>query len=168
YVKTGKIAYYLRDLPLSSIHPNAQSTAAAARCAAEQGKYWEMHDTLFSKQDEWSSLSGDALTQKLMQYAADEGMNTQEFLSCYENSDFSAQISEDIADAQRYGIKGTPSSIIVLPKTANETKLIRILSANPEYTSKGILALAKDTEGNYVFFVKGAFPYSIFTSILES
>jgi protein-disulfide isomerase len=50
YVKTGKVKYVLRDFPLEPIHPLAFKAAEAARCASDQGKYWEMHDRLFSNQ----------------------------------------------------------------------------------------------------------------------
>jgi protein-disulfide isomerase len=51
----GKIKIYFRDFPLSSIHPFAEKAAEASRCAGEQGKYWEYHDMLFQKQNEWAS-----------------------------------------------------------------------------------------------------------------
>ena len=51
----GKIKIYFRDFPLSSIHPFSEKAAEASRCAAEQGKYWEYHDMLFQKQNEWAS-----------------------------------------------------------------------------------------------------------------
>jgi len=57
YIDTGKIKFVLKDFPLTSIHPNAFKAAEAARCAGEQGKYWEMHDKLFESQSEWSPLT---------------------------------------------------------------------------------------------------------------
>ena len=56
YIDTGKVKFYLRDFPLG-FHPNAQKAAEAARCAGDQGKYWEMHDALFKNQSEWSPLA---------------------------------------------------------------------------------------------------------------
>lgn len=47
FVDTGKARYIYRDFPLESIHPNARSAANAARCAGEQGKYFDYHDKLF-------------------------------------------------------------------------------------------------------------------------
>src|SRR5689334_12321708 len=49
YIKSGKVRYYFRDLPLAS-HTFALGAAQAARCAGEQGKFWEMHDHLFANQ----------------------------------------------------------------------------------------------------------------------
>jgi protein-disulfide isomerase len=45
------------QFPLTQIHPNAPGAAAVALCAGKQGKFWEMHDLLFTNQDAWSSLS---------------------------------------------------------------------------------------------------------------
>ncbi|MBI4036625.1 thioredoxin domain-containing protein [Candidatus Daviesbacteria bacterium] len=50
YIDTGKVKFYYRDYPLSQIHPGAQKAAEAARCAGDQGKYWEYHDLIFQNQ----------------------------------------------------------------------------------------------------------------------
>lgn len=44
------------NFPLTSIHPNAGNASLVAECAAEQGKFWPMHDLLFARQAEWESL----------------------------------------------------------------------------------------------------------------
>ncbi|MDE3111263.1 MAG: thioredoxin domain-containing protein, partial [Acidobacteriota bacterium] len=50
YIKPGKVRFYYRDLPLPA-HPHAILAARAAHCAADQSKYWEMHDALFQNQN---------------------------------------------------------------------------------------------------------------------
>ncbi|HET7100115.1 MAG TPA: thioredoxin domain-containing protein, partial [Terriglobia bacterium] len=50
YVKTGKLRYVIHNYPLTQLHANAFRAAEAARCAQDQGKFWEMHDRLFSDQ----------------------------------------------------------------------------------------------------------------------
>lgn len=52
----GKVKLVYKHLPLS-FHPNAQQAAEAAECAGEQNKFWEYHDLLFEKQQEWSPLT---------------------------------------------------------------------------------------------------------------
>lgn len=47
FVDSGKTRYIYRDFPLENIHPSARSAANAARCAGEQGKYFDYHDKLF-------------------------------------------------------------------------------------------------------------------------
>lgn len=50
YVDKGLVKFYYRDFPLTQIHPGAQKAAEAARCAGDQGKYWEYHNLLFQNQ----------------------------------------------------------------------------------------------------------------------
>ncbi len=50
YIDTGKVKFYYRDFPLPQIHPGAQKSAEAARCAGDQNKYWEYHDLVFQNQ----------------------------------------------------------------------------------------------------------------------
>lgn len=52
----GQVKLAYKHLPITSIHPNAQKAAEASECAGEQNKFWEYHDTLFNKQQEWSPL----------------------------------------------------------------------------------------------------------------
>ena len=50
------VAIAFLHFPLVQIHPNAAGAHLAAECAGEQGKFWEMHDLLFERQDEWAAL----------------------------------------------------------------------------------------------------------------
>ncbi len=50
YIDSGKVKFYYRDYPLSQIHPGAQKAAEAARCAGDQNKYWQYHDSVFQNQ----------------------------------------------------------------------------------------------------------------------
>ncbi|PJF38539.1 MAG: thioredoxin, partial [Phototrophicales bacterium] len=108
YVDTNKIAYINRDLPLS-FHKSAESAALAARCAGDQGKYYEMHDLLFENQTEWTT--GDA-RDAFVKYAGDLGLNTAEFESCYDNGKFVEEIKADAALASSVGANGTPTFFI--------------------------------------------------------
>jgi protein-disulfide isomerase len=101
YVKAGKVRYYFRDLPLP-IHPNAMRAARAARCAGEQGKFWEMHDSLFADQS--------ALSEKdLLGRAAALGMNQPRFSECFFSDKYADSIRKSKMGAERMGVTGTPA-----------------------------------------------------------
>jgi protein-disulfide isomerase len=115
YVQTGKLKYVFRDLPLESIHKNAFKAAEAAHCAGEQNKYWEMHDRLFENQ---KSLEPAMLTA----HAQAVGVDTKKFQACLDGGKFAAGIRKDIAEANKYGITGTPTSVIGLTQP-NDSKI---------------------------------------------
>ncbi len=109
YIKTGKLKYVMRDLPLP-FHPNSKPAALAARCAGEQGKYAEMHEKLYSTQEEWSSLT-DA-TAKFKSYAEGLGLEANKFGSCIAEKKYEKEIDADTTLAGEVGATGTPTFYI--------------------------------------------------------
>jgi protein-disulfide isomerase len=99
-----------RHFPLTSIHPNAQKAAEAAECAGEQGKFWEMHDTLFAKQEEWSSLQDPVPTFK--QLAGSLGVGQTQFDSCLDGGKYADKVSADAQEGMAAGVQGTPYFLI--------------------------------------------------------
>jgi protein-disulfide isomerase len=99
------VALAYRDMPMSKIHPLARKAAEAARCAGEQGKFWEYHDLLFADQ---SKLDQDGLMDKARTLKLDE----QRFESCLGSEKFKAQIQQDSQDGMRAGVSGTPGFFI--------------------------------------------------------
>jgi protein-disulfide isomerase len=121
YIQTGKIKYVFRDLPLESIHKNAFKAAEAAHCGGEQGKYWEMHDRLFANQN---SLEPAMLTA----HAQAVGLDTKKFQACLDSGKFAADIRKDIAEANKYGITGTPTSVIGLTQPGDpKIKIVKVI-----------------------------------------
>jgi len=104
YVNTGKVKFVYRDFPLS-FHPQAQKAAEAAACAGKQGKYFEMHDLLFSK-----GVQGSVAGFK--QYAKDLGLNSAQFDSCLDSGETASEIAKDEQDGVSAGIQGTPGFIV--------------------------------------------------------
>jgi protein-disulfide isomerase len=101
YIKTGKIKYFYRDLPLS-MHSHAMVAAQAALCAGDQGKFWEMHDSLFANQG--------ALTENDMANRAKSlGMDSGELTQCVSSEKYSKEIEKSATEAQSMGIDGTPT-----------------------------------------------------------
>lgn len=109
YIDTGKVKYIFRDLPLD-FHPQALDAAKFANCAAEEGKYWEAHDLLFSKQGEWS---GNAEAKSVFSgYAGELGLNATSMEQCISDPAVSAEIANDLQTGAQIGANGTPTFFI--------------------------------------------------------
>lgn len=104
YIDTGKVKLIYRDFPLS-FHPQAQPAAEAAECANEQGKFFEFHDLIFENQ----SLLGPATYS---QWAADLGLDVEQFDSCLDDGKYRAEVQADFAAGQAAGVSGTPTFFI--------------------------------------------------------
>jgi protein-disulfide isomerase len=104
YVQPGKVRYFFRDLPAPE-HTNALAAACAARCAGEQGKFWEMHDLLFAAQPGFAP--GD-----LASYAEGLGLDAKQFSQCLASSKYEQIIRKVIGSAERMGLYGTPVFLI--------------------------------------------------------
>ncbi|MBI5655162.1 DsbA family protein [Candidatus Uhrbacteria bacterium] len=105
-----RVKFVWNDFPLSSIHPNARAAAVAARCAEDQGKFWEYHDRLFQEQEAWSGLS--APTASFVGYAGDLGLNKDSFTSCLVNQPGMHKIQADETEGNINKVQGTPTFFI--------------------------------------------------------
>jgi len=122
YIDTGKIRFVSRDLPLD-FHPFAMKAAEAARCAGDQGKYWELRDALYSKE---VPPSDDVIAKAVESLSLD----SKSFQSCLDSHRYKADVQKDASDAAALQISGTPT--FVLARSAKD-KLdgVRILGAQP-------------------------------------
>lgn len=107
YVDAGKAVLYFRDFP---VHQDSQIEHNAARCANEQDKFWEMHDKLFSLQDEGGVGTDPA--GKMKEIAASIGLDETKFASCLSSKKYQKEIDTDLAAAQELGVRGTPQMFI--------------------------------------------------------
>jgi protein-disulfide isomerase len=101
----GKVRLAYRDFPLDSIHPQARRAAEAARCAHDQGKFWEYHDVLFSQ-------SPQLAPEDLRRYAGQVGLDVTKFDSCLAAGVHKAAVQRDLDEGNRLGITGTPAFFI--------------------------------------------------------
>jgi len=127
YVKTGKVKYVFRDFPIESIHKDAFKAGEAANCAGEQGKYWEMHDRLFSNQQ--------ALGQKdLSLHAQTLGLDMPGFQQCLTSGRQASEIRKDVAEGSKVGVRGTPTFFLGLTQPDSKIKVLRIIRGAQPYT----------------------------------
>jgi len=101
----GKVRLIFRDFPIPSLHPLAAKAHEAARCAAEQGKFWEYHDVLFERSPRLEQ-------PELKQYARDLKLDGAAFDRCLDSGKTQAAVSADVVEGQRLGVSGTPAFFI--------------------------------------------------------
>lgn len=101
----GTVALAFRDMPIGQIHPFAQGAAEAARCAGEQGRFWEYHDLLFADQ---GALDRSGLIAK----AAKLQLDPQQFETCISSEKYKSQVQQDNQEGLRAGVSGTPGFFI--------------------------------------------------------
>ncbi|HEX6940390.1 MAG TPA: thioredoxin domain-containing protein [Longimicrobiales bacterium] len=111
YVDTGKAHLVYYDYPLTEIHPHAFLAARAARCAADQGKFWEYHDLVFSRQASWA-YSRSAPVDEFESYAEELGLDRGEFASCLESDTHRDLVTANRRLGEELRVMATPTIII--------------------------------------------------------
>lgn len=101
----GRVKLAFRDFPLSAIHVHAEVAAEASRCAESQGKFWPMHDAMYSDQSKLTEPD-------LIETAARLGMNRDSFAACMKSGKYKAAIQQDLAAGRNAGVTGTPTFFI--------------------------------------------------------
>jgi protein-disulfide isomerase len=101
----GKVRLVHKDLPLESLHPQARQAAEAARCAHEQGKFWEYHDKLYA-------TAPKASADDLQSYAKDVGLNADSFDRCFASGKYKEVVQRDLNEGAQLGLTGTPTFFI--------------------------------------------------------
>jgi protein-disulfide isomerase len=99
-----RVRVVYRHYPLP-IHPRARPAAEASQCADEQGKFWAFHDRLFGDQARLSDAD-------FKQHAAELGLDTGQFNSCFDSQKYRADVEADIEAGNEAGVSGTPAFYI--------------------------------------------------------
>jgi protein-disulfide isomerase len=102
---SGRVKLAYLDFPLPEIHPRAESAAEAARCAGEQGKFWEYHDALYADQ---SKLDASQLLARARTLHLDE----KSFQSCLNSGKYKSKIEADLEQGRKVGVAGTPGFFV--------------------------------------------------------
>jgi cyclophilin family peptidyl-prolyl cis-trans isomerase len=110
YPEDVRIVY--RHFPLVSIHDKAALAAQAAEAAGVQGKFWEMHDLLFQRQQEWVTLSVDQFQEWVVARAEEMGLDKDKF-----KTDMLSDATQAIAQnawehGKSIGMPGTPFLLV--------------------------------------------------------
>jgi protein-disulfide isomerase len=101
----GKVKLVYRDFPLEGLHPQARPAAEAARCANDQGKFWEYHDVLYTTAPRGAS-------EDLRRYAGQVGLDVPKFDECVSSGAHRAAVKRDMEEGSRLGVTGTPAFFV--------------------------------------------------------
>ena len=97
-----KVRFVFREFPLAKFHIFAQRAAEAAECAADQGKFWEMHDRMYA-------AYGELAPVQLKFYAQDIGLDTARFNACLDGGQKEQRVQEDVDDGKALVVNATPT-----------------------------------------------------------
>lgn len=110
YVQTGKVNLVYKYFPVVGF--DSFNAALAGQCSHEQNKFWQFHKLLFADQKQIDS--GWVSKSNLENFASQiSGMDLQKFTECLASERYTDHINNDLEMAKKFGLRGTPSFIIV-------------------------------------------------------
>lgn len=99
------LRFNFRHFPLTQIHQRAQKAAEAAVGAAQEGKFWEMHNILFQNRKHLGTIS-------LKEYSREAGISNKKFLDMLVNSTYSWEVRTDLLEGLSKGVRDVPAFFI--------------------------------------------------------
>jgi len=105
YINTGKVRFVYKHFPLSQIHAFSFKAAEASECAADQGKFWQMHNMLYENQEKLS-------VPDIKGYASELGLDLTQFNQCLDSGTKANKVRNDLSEGQQLGVDGTPSFFV--------------------------------------------------------
>ncbi len=109
YVDTGKIKFVYQDFAF--LGPDSNTLAEGSHCAADQNKFWQYHDYIFSHQQQentgWATQDKvEALAQNI------SGLNSSQFNQCLNSGKYKQEVLDETAAGRQYGVTGTPTVFV--------------------------------------------------------
>ena len=117
---SSTVQFVFRNFPLYQVHQDAGIAAQAAEAAGLQGKYWPMHDLLYSKQSDWSVADPSIVVKQYFDgYAQSLGLNVGKFDTDINSAVVTNKIQADVATGNAGQIDHTPTFFINLKQIPN-------------------------------------------------
>jgi protein-disulfide isomerase len=111
-INTGQARLRLYDFQVNSGHQNSVAAALAAECAADQNKFWEMHDQLFAGQNDWNTLATSDPKSRFAGYAKAIGLDVNAWNQCYDGRKYVGRVAANAEEAARRKVNATPTFIV--------------------------------------------------------
>ena len=115
------ITFQFRNFPLIQIHNNAMAAHRAAEAAANQNKFFEMHDALYGQQKSWADASNP--TPIFESFAGQLGLNLEQYKTDVASAKTNDIINADIAEGKKIGANSTPTFVLDGKKIDNPNDL---------------------------------------------
>lgn len=130
YIDTGKVRFVSRDLPFD-YHPYSLMAAEAARCAGDQGRFWEIRDALISNESPWSF-------EVITKTAEALSLDMNRFRTCVQSQKYKAEVQRDASEAVALQINGTPTFLLARSRK-DKLEGVRIVGAQPFATFQSLI-----------------------------
>jgi protein-disulfide isomerase len=135
------LTFIFRNMPLTTLHPNALAAATAAEAAGLQGKYYEYHDLLYEDQNAWKDAAASDRTGKFEEYAKQLSLDVSKFKSDLSSPQIIEKINRDRSTASTFSVTSTPTLVLNGQKVPQDTtfdkdKLTQLI--NDEYQRAGL------------------------------
>lgn len=109
-IDSGVVQLRYMDFPLSQ-HHNTWNAHRAAWCAGDQGKFWQMHDMLYDRQDQWDTEATDHPDNVIAGFAQGLGLDMQQFNKCVQTRKYQAQLQANELEAEHRRVDQTPTFV---------------------------------------------------------
>jgi protein-disulfide isomerase len=110
-IQTGKARFRFVDFPLQ-MHRNTMQAHLSAGCAADQNKFWEMHDRIFRGQNDWNGEATNNPKKVLAGYAKELGLDQDAWEQCFDDKKHLPRIQASMAEGNKLRVSSTPTFII--------------------------------------------------------
>lgn len=108
YVNKEQVRFVFRNFAF--IGNESRWAAEASECANEQGRFWDYHDRLYEKQG--GENVGTFSKENLKRFAADLGLNAEQFNQCLDAGKYTAKVQQELAQGRQEGVRGTPTLFV--------------------------------------------------------
>lgn len=161
YVANNQIEFVYRDYAF--LGAESVKSAEAARCAEDQGQFWQYHDYLFAHQA--GENQGGFADPKLETFAKTLGLDTAKFNQCLNSDQHLQDVTDSTNEGKTAGVQGTPKGFIITQKdisTSTQNAIIKSLNI-----PAGTQAPVSFYTNKKIMSIDGALPSAMMKSIID-
>ena len=148
-VEPGLVRFVYYDFPLA-MHPHAFLASRAARCANEQGKFWEYSDVVYGRQPRWSA-ERSAPVASFVEYAGEVGLDRAAFEACLKSDRYADEVTRSLKFGESLNVQGTPTLFVNgkllsgIPSFAELERIVRDEAGNAAPAGPTVIGLEPDS-----------------------